>query len=488
MLNKTLRTCLGLLAALCATVGLAQNEFYVTGFSRNKVFAFDSTTGILTRTIGSAAVGLNGPMGMAIDGENRLYVANNTSGRIMRFFLSNGAVDVSFNVPCTNCRDLLIGPDGNLWALTGNQVRRFNLNGLDLGNTLTGGTLRDGYDFEFGPDGKLYITDWAPSHTNDRNVKRYFASGAFEKIFVVYNGAGQVRRPNGILFDAAGNAYVSDAESNRVAQFTASGGYLRIFSNTGATTGPSRLKFGPDSNLYVACGASGTVRRFQGPTGSSPGAFMSEFISSTKLEGGSCNYILFSSNITGAVESLDIVPDAVVGGIVHTTGIVTLGQRAPSGGTRVELTSNDTNAATVPASITIAAGKKSGTFLITSRRVTTPKNVTVTAKVGSQTKTAVVTILPLLKSLTLVKNSVSGGDNLFGVITLNTRAASNTTLTIQTSNGNATILGQTTIIIPAGSMSGVFEINTRTVTVDTNVTITVNESGSVQTAVLTVRR
>jgi DNA-binding beta-propeller fold protein YncE len=94
MLTKPLRTILGICGALMLCVAaLAQSELFVTGFSRNKVYAFDSSTGLATRTIGSAAVGLNGPMGMAIDDQNRMYVANQTSGRIMRFLLVNGAVD-----------------------------------------------------------------------------------------------------------------------------------------------------------------------------------------------------------------------------------------------------------------------------------------------------------------------------------------------------------------------------------------------------------
>lgn len=488
MQKNPFRIALGLTALLASALAFGQNEIYVTGFSRNKVFAFDASTGVATRTIGSAAVGLNGPLGVAIDGQGRIYVANKTSGRILRFTLATGAIDNTFNVSCPGCTDLLVGPDGNVWALTGNQVRRFTPAGLDLGNYLVGGTLKEAYEMEIGPDGKLYVCDWAPNHTNERNVKRYHTSGSFDRVFIANGGTAQLRRPNGITWDASTNVYVSDAENNRIVRYNSAGSYLSIYSNTGAGSAPSRLKFGPDTNLYVNCSGNGNVKRYRGPAGPSPGAFISEFVPPVGLEGGSSDYLLFGSGTaTGAIDSVDIVPGTVTGGFIHTTGFVTLSQKAPSGGTVVTLTSSDTNAATVPTSITIAAGKKAGKFLITSRRVTTPKVVTISARVGNQTQNTTLTVLPLMKSLTLVKSTVKGGDNLFGIVEFNTPATSATTVTIQTSNSNVAQLVSTNVIVPAGSNSAVFEINARNVAVNSTATITVNESGTSYQVVLTVQ-
>lgn len=488
MLKNRFRIALGLAALITSALAWGQNELYVTGFTRNKVFAFDASTGVATRTIGSAAVGLNGPLGVAIDGQGRIYVANKTSGRILRFILATGAIDNTFNVASPGCTDLLIGPDNNVWALTGNQVRRFTPAGLDLGNYLVGGTLREAYEMEIGPDGKLYICDWAPNHTNERNVKRYLASGSFERVFIANGGTAQLRRPNGITWDASMNVYVSDAENNRIVRYGSTGSYLNIYASTGLGSAPSRLKFGPDGNLYVNCSGNGNVKRYRGPAGPNPGSFLSEFVPPVGLEGGSSDYLLFGATTsTGAIQAVDVVPATVTGGFIHTTGIVTLAQKAPAGGTVVTLTSSDTTAATVPTSLTIAAGKKAGKFLITSRRVTTPRSVTISARAGNQTVNTSMTVLPLLKSLTLVKSTVKPGDNLFGIVEFNTPATSATTVTIQTSNSNVAQLVNTSVIVPAGSNSAVFEINARNVSVLSTATITVNESGSSQQVVLTVQ-
>ncbi|MBX7132336.1 MAG: NHL repeat-containing protein [Fimbriimonadaceae bacterium] len=486
---KPLRTLFGLAGALLmAATTLAQGELLVTGFARNKVYGFDAATGVATRTIGSAAAGLSGASGLAVDDQNRLYVANQTSGRIMRFFLTTGAVDATFNVACTNARDLLIGPDGNVWALTGTQVRRFSQAGADLGNYLSGGTLKDGFEFEIGPDGKIYICDWAPNHSTERNVKRYLSTGVFEKVFIPTLGTANLKRPNGILWDASGNVYVSDAENNRVPKFNSAGTFISIFCNTGASTAPYRLKWGPDNNLYIVCNGTKVVKKFQGPSSASPGAFVTDFVTAAELETGSADYLLFTAGPSGAITGLCVEPSAVVGGFVHTTGVVTLANKAPAGGQVVQLSSSDTTAATVPASITIAAGKKAGTFLITSRRVTSLKNVTISATVGNQTQTDTLTVLTLIKSLTLCNPIVKGGNNLYAIVELNIPAPSSTSVAMSSANTNAATVGIATLIIPAGSMSGVVEVSAKVVTADTTVAIRGVESGTTVTQNLLVQK
>jgi hypothetical protein len=74
---------------------------------------------------------------------------------------------------------------------------------------------------------------------------------------------------------------------------------------------------------------------------------------------------------------LAIQPDRVKGG-GSTQAMVFLDGSAPTGGYVITLSSND-SAATVPASVTIAAGDKTASFTITSSAVTKRTTVTITA-------------------------------------------------------------------------------------------------------------
>ena len=65
-----------------------------------------------------------------------------------------------------------------------------------------------------------------------------------------------------------------------------------------------------------------------------------------------------------ALVGVSVNPTAVTGA-ANSTGTVTLSAAAPAGGAVVALTSSNTNAATVPASVTVAAGATTKTFAVT---------------------------------------------------------------------------------------------------------------------------
>jgi len=129
-----------------------------------------------------------------------------------------------------------------------------------------------------------------------------------------------------------------------------------LFIAEGATTGTFTVSTSP-----VAANGSSTVSAKYGPS---------------------------SFNATLAVKaptalSLVLNPATVKGG-VNSTGTFTLSGNAPTGGTKVNVTSNNVNA-TVPATITVPAGSNSVTFTITTKAVTVNTNVTINA--GGKTAT-----------------------------------------------------------------------------------------------------
>ena len=91
------------------------------------------------------------------------------------------------------------------------------------------------------------------------------------------------------------------------------------------------------------------------------------------------------------------------------TGTVTLDGPAPAGGAVVQLSDNSA-AASVPASVTIAAGATSATFSVGTSAVAASTSVTISASYGGATLSVSLTVLPaVLTSLTLNPTSVVGG-------------------------------------------------------------------------------
>lgn len=93
--------------------------------------------------------------------------------------------------------------------------------------------------------------------------------------------------------------------------------------------------------------------------------------------------------------SLTLNRDNVVGGsATAVTGTVTLDGPAPAGGAVVSLSSSDTAAATVPATVTVPAGATSVNFTVTHRVVDRIVNVVITASYKGVNKTANLQVRP----------------------------------------------------------------------------------------------
>jgi trimeric autotransporter adhesin len=92
-----------------------------------------------------------------------------------------------------------------------------------------------------------------------------------------------------------------------------------------------------------------------------------------------------------ALSSLALSPTTVTGGD-SSTGTVTLDAAAPSGGASMALSSSNTAAATVPASVTVPAGATSATFTVSTTAVSSSASTTISATYAGLTRSATLTV------------------------------------------------------------------------------------------------
>ena len=185
------------------------------------------------------------------------------------------------------------------------------------------------------------------------------------------------------------------------------------------------------------------------------------------------------------LSSVVLNPTTVNGGS-SSTGTITLGSAAPTGGTVVTL-SSDSASATVPASATLAAGSTTATFTVTTSVVSTSATANISATLGSDTSSAALTINVVPPTtLTLSPNSIEGGNVTTGTITLGTPAPSGGKLVgITSSNFYAFV--PSSVTVPAGATTATFAVQTpavgayKTTTISavglTTATLTVAPSG-----------
>jgi parallel beta-helix repeat protein len=154
-----------------------------------------------------------------------------------------------------------------------------------------------------------------------------------------------------------------------------------------------------------------------------------------------------------------VVSPASVTGSKSSVATVTLPQSAPAKGAKVLLSSSDTSAATVPASVTVAAGATAKTFTVTTKAVPSLKDVLVTATYQDQSAQAHLTVLPpVLDSLALKPATITYPcQSSTGTIGLNAKApAGGVVINLTNTNSGAQVPGSVTV--PEGATSATFTI------------------------------
>jgi hypothetical protein len=200
-------------------------------------------------------------------------------------------------------------------------------------------------------------------------------------------------------------------------------------------------------------------------------------------EGGNEGFIV--KMVSPALLSVTLNPATVTGGAI-STGTVKLSAAAPPAGAVVTLKSSKTSAATVPASVTVAAGTKTATFEITTKAVTLGTVATITATYDGIPREAGLVVNTLLGSLTLNPSVLAGGSGSIGTVTLTTAApAGGTVVTLTSANTNAATV-PASVTVAAGATSATFAVSTKAVTAVTpvNITATCSDASRIVTLVV----
>ncbi len=176
--------------------------------------------------------------------------------------------------------------------------------------------------------------------------------------------------------------------------------------------------------------------------------------------------------------SLFLTPAEIVGG-QFSRGTITLQNPAPAGGSSVNLsTSNAFVAKPTRNVVVVPAGQTSVSFDIQTYPVAEPKNVTITARRGAVTTTAVLRVVRAgLESFTTSASSVGNNGTITGRVLLSGPAPTGgASVQIVSGNTNAATV-PTSVLVPQGQRETTFTIRGRGVSSSTQVTITASRLG-----------
>ena len=199
-----------------------------------------------------------------------------------------------------------------------------------------------------------------------------------------------------------------------------------------------------------------------------------------------------TATITAAnVFTITLSPVSVAGGLTTTTSKVTLDTAAPAGGATLSLVSSNPAVASVPATVSVAAGATaSANFSVVTSYVATTTVVGISVTYGAVTKTANLTVRPpALSYVALAAVSVGGGATTTTNKVVLDGPAGPSGLDVQLSSSDSSVASlPATVTVASGSInSPVFSIVTQPVAVATPITISATYNGVTKTATLTVK-
>ena len=182
--------------------------------------------------------------------------------------------------------------------------------------------------------------------------------------------------------------------------------------------------------------------------------------------------------------SVSATPASTIGGN-PATGVVILTAPAPAGGAMVALSCSDTSIATIPSFVLIGAGQMNGSFPIATKPVTTQQSAFIKASISNTVTTTLTVRLPGVSILSLVPDSVLGGEASMAIVTLEQKY--NVPITVDVTSDKSQAAPTTPITIPAGQTIGVSVIETSAVTSTMTAAITATANGLSKTQNLTIQ-
>lgn len=188
------------------------------------------------------------------------------------------------------------------------------------------------------------------------------------------------------------------------------------------------------------------------------------------------DFVQTRMNVRPWLDSFTLGTTSVAGG-ENVSATITSFQAAPAGGLTVDLTANSALVA-FPGSgqITIPAGQRSVTFDIATLGVDVNTDVDITASLAGVGITQTLQLTPpLISSLTISPDRVTGGASTTATVQIQGLAGPNTVVTLGQTGSPVTI--PATIQIPQGQDSATFTIETGFVPANTSATISASLNG-----------
>jgi tripartite motif-containing protein 71 len=282
---KTTFTCFGS-GADCGfgIAGVAldrQSNLYLTDFDDDRIFKY-SISGKLVAQWGEHGSGpgqLDGPEKLAFDVQGNLYVTEvgaasidgsmGGNNRIQKFSPTGmplaqwgtlGSGPGQFNTPV----GIAVDQQGDIYVadVANHQIQKLSSRGQPLARWQTVGSgtgernTEIGYDLGLDASGNVYVSEPHPFGPGNDRIEKFSPAGQrLAQWGGSGSGPGQFSQPFGLTVDSKGNVFVVDTGNNRVQELSPSGQYVAQWKGPDSGFVPtSKVAVDDQGNMYVSIG------------------------------------------------------------------------------------------------------------------------------------------------------------------------------------------------------------------------------------------
>jgi hypothetical protein len=245
----------------------ASGNVYVNDLDRVQKF---DPSGVFIGPIGSGPAGTGAPgtfhglQGLAVGGTapgpQYVYAADRTNQRVQKFGLDGSFVSARGGF--TGPSSVAVDGSGSVYVLdNGSHVHKLDSSGAQVTDWFLQGGV-NGLDMAVDGAGSVYVLG---STVNADFIQKYDSAGSFITEWDADAGvAGEVAL--GMDVDPAGNVYVVESNSRRVAKFTSSGALIGAWGSSGAADGqfdrPRDVAVDSSGAAFVTDDRADRIQRF----------------------------------------------------------------------------------------------------------------------------------------------------------------------------------------------------------------------------------
>lgn len=236
-------------------LSLADSMYLTNG---GQAFSFVSEFTTSGTYLGQFTNSLSNPAGIAQDSSGNYYVVNNGNNTVVKFLPNGTPVSPNplINSNLSGAQTVAIDKVGNIYVSEGvGTVEKFNSAGvwqMQFPASGAGYSISNAQGLWVDAQDTLYIAD---SSANNQVVMLNANTGAY-----VSKITTNLSLPHGVIKDASGYLYVSNANANSVTKFNPNRSFNSLI--TGSMAFPIGLGLDASGNLFVANNSNNTLTKY----------------------------------------------------------------------------------------------------------------------------------------------------------------------------------------------------------------------------------